>query len=75
MVVGMAVVFSFLIILVFSTKLLSSFINKFFPEKEKVVKKRTQPAGGPTPSGTAGASSSDAEIAAAVAAAAAYSKR
>ncbi|MGM0431139.1 MAG: OadG family protein [Spirochaetota bacterium] len=75
MIVGMAVVFSFLIILVFSTKLLSSFIHKFFPEKEQVVKKRTQPAGKPAPTGGSGASSSDAEIAAAVAAAAAYSKR
>lgn len=66
MVTGMAVVFAFLIILVFVTKILSAVVGRFFPEKEVPVK-ATAPRiiGG----------SADAEIAVAIAAAAAHSKR
>jgi len=66
MLVGVAVVFIFLVILVFITKLLSYVVLRYFPEKEKPApKKPSAPAAG----------SRDAEIAAAIAAATAYSKR
>jgi sodium pump decarboxylase gamma subunit len=65
MVTGMAVVFVFLVILVFSTKTLSAVVTKYFTEKEKPVKRRPQTGGG----------TAEAEIAAAVAAVAAYSQR
>ena len=52
MVVGMAVVFSFLILLVISMSVLSAVVQKFFPEKEEEA---------PAPS------SAQAEIAAAIA--------
>ncbi len=38
--IGMGIVFSFLVILVFSIKLMSFFIIRFFPEKEVVVEER-----------------------------------
>ena len=66
MVTGMAVVFTFLVILVFVTKLLSAVVTKYFPEKEAPVK-ATAPR-------TVGGSA-DAEIALAIAAAAAQTKR
>jgi oxaloacetate decarboxylase gamma subunit len=65
MIVGMSVVLTFLIILVYSTKALSAIVNKYSPEKEIPVKVRRQAVSG----------SVDTEIAAAVAAAAAYSQR
>ncbi len=66
MVIGMSVVFSFLVILVFVTKLLSAIVKRFFPEKEAPVKaKAPRIIGG----------SADAEIALAIAAAAAQSER
>ena len=65
MLVGIAVVFVFLISLVFITKLLSYVVLRFFPEKEKPAAKK--------PSDSTG--SKDAEIAAAIAAATAFSKR
>lgn len=73
MVTGMAVVFAFLVILIFITKLLSLVVLKYFPEKVVPIK--------PTPPtvqviGSAPAGAHDgAEIAAAIAAAAAYAKR
>jgi oxaloacetate decarboxylase gamma subunit len=63
MVIGMGVVFTFLVLLVFVTQSLSAIIRKFFPEKEKPAATAKRPAAG----------SQDAEIAAA--AAAAYAKR
>ncbi|MCF7934108.1 MAG: OadG family protein [Spirochaetia bacterium] len=66
MVTGMAVVFSFLVILVFITKILSAVVTRFFPEKEIPVR-----AAAPRIVG----GSADAEIAAVIAAAAAHAKR
>lgn len=66
MVIGMAVVFSFLVILIFVTKILSAVVTRYFPEKEVPVK-----ASAPRIIG----GSADAEIALAIAAAAAQSKR
>jgi oxaloacetate decarboxylase gamma subunit len=66
MVIGMAVVFAFLIILVFVTKILSAVVTKYFPEKEIPIKTvAPRIIGG----------SADAEIAAAIAAATAHSQR
>jgi oxaloacetate decarboxylase (Na+ extruding) subunit gamma len=59
MVVGMAVVFSLLVLLVYVMKLLSFVVQRYFPDKEEVIKPKTQGAG-------------EAEIMAAIAAAAAY---
>ncbi|MCF7953705.1 MAG: OadG family protein [Spirochaetales bacterium] len=64
MLIGMAVVFTFLILLVLVMKVLSAFVQKYFPEKEKPVA-AARPA----------ASNKDAEIAAAAAAAASFSRR
>lgn len=66
MVIGMAVVFSFLVILVFVTKILSAVVSKYFPEKEVPVKATVS---------RAAVGSADAEIAVAIAAAAAFAKR
>lgn len=64
MVTGMSVVFAFLVILVYVSKLLSAIVCKYFPEKEVPVKKTpVRPAAG----------NAEAEIAAAIAAA--YAKR
>ena len=73
MVTGMAVVFVFLVILVYVTKLLSAVVTKFFPEKEEPVKNTAKPAaaGLQTPPSI----SADAEIAAAIAAAAFHARR
>jgi len=73
MVTGMAVVFSFLVILIFITKLLSMVVLKYFPEKVVPIKP-TPPAIQAIGSAPAGAHDG-AEIAAAIAAAAAYAKR
>ena len=59
-VIGMSVVFLFLILLVFVMKLLSFVVHKYFPEKEVLV--------------PAAAGAGNAEIAAAIAAAAAFQK-
>ena len=64
MLVGVSVVFIFLVLLVFIIKIMSFIVLRFFPEKEEPPKK---------PSG--GAGNRDAEIAAAIAAATAYSKQ
>ncbi len=66
MVIGMTVVFSFLVILIFVTKILSAVVSRYFPEKEVAVK-------APAPRIIGG--SAHAEIALAIAAAAAQSKR
>jgi len=73
MITGMAVVFAFLVILIFITKLLSVVVLKYFPEKE-VPLKPTPPAAQAIGSAPVGAHDG-AEIAAAIAAAAAYAKR
>jgi len=65
MLVGIAVVFTFLILLIFVTKLLSAIVLRFFPEKEET--KPQQPS--------SGGKDRDSEVAAAIAAATAYSKR
>ena len=57
MVVGMSVVFLFLILIVLSMRIMSSVILKFFPEKEEIIKVK---------------SSAEAEIAVALAAVQAY---
>ncbi|MDD2297728.1 MAG: OadG family protein [Sphaerochaetaceae bacterium] len=67
---GMGVVFLFLTLLVFSTKFLSFFVKKYFPEKVPVVAKRPVSA-----SGFPAVDSAGAEIAVAVAAAVEQSKR
>ncbi|ADK83100.1 OadG family transporter subunit [Sediminispirochaeta smaragdinae] len=59
MVVGMAVVFILLVLLVYVMKLLSFVVNRFFPDKEEEVQPKTQRAG-------------EADILAAIASAAAY---
>lgn len=59
MVVGMAVVFLLLVLLVYIMKLLSFVVNRYFPELEEEVKPKAQGTG-------------EAEILAAIAAAAAY---
>jgi oxaloacetate decarboxylase gamma subunit len=73
MATGMAVVFAFLVILIFITKLQSKVVLKYFPEKEVTIKP-------PSPAiqaiGAAPVGANDgAEIAAAIVAAAAYAKR
>ena len=73
MVTGMAVVFAFLVILIFITKLLSIVVRKYFPEKEVPIK-QTPPAAKAIGSAPVGAHDG-AEIAAAIAVAAAYAKR
>lgn len=62
MVVGMAVVFLLLLLLVYVMKALSFVVLNYFPDKEEEVKPRTQGSG-------------ETEIMAAVAAAAAYHNR
>ncbi len=62
MIVGMLVVFSFLVILVFAMKLMSFVINKWFPEREEPAHPARKSA------------SRETEIAVAVAAARAYKK-
>lgn len=47
MVLGMGVVFSFLIILIFVLKAQKELLSKFFPEKE-IPKKKMQPAVAPS---------------------------
>ncbi len=45
MVLGMGIVFSFLIIMVFALKAQAALIGKFFPEKDKIkTAKRVQPS-------------------------------
>lgn len=70
LVLGMGVVFLFLTLLVFTTKLLSFLVKKYLPEKMPTVAKRHVSASGSPVADTAGA-----EIAAAIAAAVAHSKR
>ncbi|MDD3823813.1 MAG: OadG family protein [Sphaerochaetaceae bacterium] len=70
MVLGMGVVFTFLTLLVFSTKFLSFFVKKYLPETMPTVAKRPVSASDSPIADTAGA-----EIAAAIAAAVAHSKR
>lgn len=65
MLIGVSVVFIFLILLVIITKLLSFIVLRYFPEKEKPAARPPAPQAG----------NQDAEIAAAIAAAAAYTKR
>lgn len=61
MIVGMAVVFVLLLLLVYVMKLLSFVVNRYFPEKEEAVKPAQQ--------------TGEADLMAAVAAAAAYHNR
>ena len=75
MVTGMSVVFVFLIILVYVTKLLSVVVTKFFPEKEEPVKNTAKPAAAAAGLQTPPSISADAEIAAAIAAAAFHARR
>ena len=67
---GMGVVFLFLTLLVFSTKLLSFFVKKYLPEKVPIATKRPVSISSLPTADTAGA-----EIAAAITAAIAQSKR
>jgi oxaloacetate decarboxylase gamma subunit len=67
---GMGVVFLFLTLLVFTTKLLSLLVKKYLPEKTPIVAKRPVSASAAPAIDTSGA-----EIAAAIAAAVAHSKR
>ncbi|MGI6466852.1 MAG: OadG family protein [Sphaerochaetaceae bacterium] len=70
MVLGMGVVFVFLTLLVFTTKLLSTLVIKFMPEQS--VAQRPASA---TVSASSVTTSTDTEIAAAITAAVAHSKR
>lgn len=69
MIIGMAVVFSFLVILIFVTKFLSFIVRRYFPEKAQPIKLAVQAAHPP-----ASAGHQDAAIAAAIAAAHARSR-
>jgi oxaloacetate decarboxylase gamma subunit len=71
MLLGMGVVFVFLTLLVFLTKLLSLMVRKYLPEKTSVAPPR-QPAVATAPSV---ANSASAEVAAAITAAVAKSKQ
>lgn len=71
MLLGMGVVFVFLTLLVFSTKLLSFLVRRFLPEKTSVAPQR-RPAAATVPSV---ADSANAEVVAAITAAVAKSKQ
>jgi len=70
LVIGMGVVFLFLTLLVFTTKLLSFIVNRYFPQKVSTapVKRASSPV-------TSSADGKGAEVAAAIAAALSLSKR
>jgi oxaloacetate decarboxylase (Na+ extruding) subunit gamma len=71
MVIGMAVVFTFLVILIFVTKLLSGVVLKYFPEKTpppKLAAQAAHPAAG-VQAAAGERAGSEREIAAAIAAA------
>ena len=69
MLLGMGVVFVFLVLLVFSTKLLSFLVRKYLPEKQEVINASSTPLVG------ASAEAEGAQIAAAITAAVARSTK
>lgn len=70
MLLGMGVVFVFLVLLVFSTKLLSFLVRKYLPEKQEVINNASS-----TPLVGASAEAEGAQIAAAITAAVARSTK